>query len=151
MTDWHQAGRQGRGHTYRPGFTKLPANLPISQRQIAAGVRKLAKPEGVCLDCPKPVVRKSAMGPAPQRCKACTIARKALRDRLRKRGKLPGSKPRRKPVLPRDERPLCCRESGKLTCDQHKQQRQADYDHAREASRMVDRLFSVLGDGFTIQ
>jgi hypothetical protein len=150
--DWHHANRGRHGDSYRPGYTKLPSNTPVSPRQIQSGLRKL-KPEGICADCPKPVERRSSKGPCPRRCPGCTAARKALRDRLRKRGKLAGGRRRRKPVLPRDQRPPCCRESGKITCDQHQQARESEYESAKRASErnMVDRMFAVFGDGFSVQ
>jgi hypothetical protein len=146
MTEWHEAGQRGHGDWWRPGYTKLPPNTPISPRQLQAGVRKLAKPEGICLDCDRRTQRRSDLGPAPKRCPPCTKDRKALRDRLRKRGLLQDNKPRRKSALPREARPPCCTDSGKITCPQHQAQRQSDYDALREADRrkQVDKLFAIL-------
>jgi hypothetical protein len=157
MSEYHKAGRRGHGDSYRPGYSKLPANVPVSPRQLQAGLSKL-RPEGICEGCDRRIERRSPMGPMPKRCPGCAADRKALRDRLRKRGLLPGNKPRVHPVLPRDLRPPCCRESGKVTCDQHIQARQKNYDDALEESRqkrdapMVDQLFEIFGaQGFSIR
>jgi hypothetical protein len=85
------------------------------------------------------------------------MARKALRDRLRKRGLLADNKRRREPVAPQDARPICCQESGKATCAQHQQARQFRYDTAKEAASqgrdasIVAELFQVFNQGFSIR
>ena len=152
MTEWYRAGRRSHGNSYRPGWSRLPGNQPVSPRQLQAAASR-TKPEGVCQDCERRVERRSHMGPYPKRCPDCSVARKATRDRLRKRGKLEDNRPHKpKGQIAKLHVPPCCQDAPGRTCEQHKQARRFEYDTARQATDrdMVNRLFATLGDGFTV-
>jgi hypothetical protein len=129
---WVRTGLEG---TYRKG----PERFVVSDAQLSA----LTAGHGdlVCPDGPHRFRRRSHRGPAPKRCQGHAKARKALKDRKRRRSPKPAPKP---------AKPDCCVAAGG-TCLQHQQQRRYKYEQAKKQGSYVDGLAEILARGWHVE